>query len=129
VKGSADARRTKSGELYASAVIVPKDVVLAILGASAALAGFVLVFLGIIIAAYQSYSGSVPPNVVQPYRITGAALLATFALSLLTVAVSLLWLVNGGPSNLYGWAIGLFAVQLVAVFGSAAWATRMVLWQ
>ena len=101
----------------------------AILGASAALAGFGLVFLGIIIASYQSYSGSVPATVVQPYRLIGSALLGTFAIGLITTAVSLLWLINGGPSGLYGWAIGLFAVQLIAVFGSAAWAARMVLWQ
>ena len=101
----------------------------AILGASAALAGFILVFLGIIIASYQSYSGGVPAPVVRPYRLMGSALLGTFSLSLITTAVSLLWLINGGPVDLYGWAIGLFAVQLVAVFGSAAWATRLVLWQ
>ena len=110
-------------------MIEPKDVVVAILGASAALAGFELVFLGIIIAAYQSYSGGVPERVVQPYRTTGSALLGTFGLSLVTVAISLLWLLNGGSPGLYGWTIGLFALQLIAVFGSAAWATRMVLWQ
>jgi uncharacterized membrane protein len=110
-------------------LIEPKDVVVAILGSSAALAGFELVFLGIIIAAYQSYSGGVPEQVVQPYRLTGTVLLGTFALGLITVAVSLLWLINGGPLGLYGWTIGLFALQLVAVFGSAAWATRMVLFQ
>lgn len=110
-------------------MIEPKDVVLAILGASAALAGFELVFLGIIIASYESYSGTVPEEVVQPYRTTGSALLGTFGLSLVTVALCLLWLINGGVPRLYGWAIGLFAVQLVAVFGSAAWATRMVLWR
>ena len=65
---------------------------------------------------------------VEPYRLTGTALLGTFAISLVTVAISLLWLSDGGPSGLYGWTIGLFAVQLVAVFTSAAWATRMVLW-
>ena len=71
-------------------LIEPKDVVLAILGAAAALAGFVLVFLGIVIASYQSYPGRVPEPVVRPYRISGAALLGTFGLSLVTVAVSLL---------------------------------------
>ncbi len=101
---------------------------IAILGSSAAFAGFELVFRGITIAAYQSYSGSVPEHVVEPYRLTGTALLGTFAISLVTVAISLLWLSDGGPSGLYGWTIGLFAVQLVAVFTSAAWATRMVLW-
>lgn len=110
-------------------MIEPKDVVVAILGASAALGGFLLVFLGIIIAAYQSYSGGVPEHIVQPYRITGTALLGTFGLSLVTVAVCLIWLINGGSPGLYGWTIGLFALQLVAVFGSAAWAARMVLWQ
>ena len=109
-------------------LIEPKDVVVAILGSSAALSGFELVFLGIIITAYQSYPGGVPDRVVRPFRLTGTALLGTFALGLITVAISLLWLINGGVSELYGWAIGLFAVLLVAVFGSAAWATRTVLW-
>jgi len=110
-------------------LIEPRDVVLAILGASAALAGFVLVFLGVIIASYQSFAGSVPSHVVRPYRTTGGALFATFGLSLVTAALCLLWLALGGPSGLYGWTIGLFLLQLVAVFLAAGWTTRMVLWQ
>jgi hypothetical protein len=110
-------------------LIEPKDVVLAILGSAAGLAGFVLVFLGIIIAAYQSYPGEVPVAVVRPYRIAGTALLAAFGLGLATVAVSLLWLMNGGPTDLYAWTIALFALLLVASFGAAVWATRMVLWR
>jgi hypothetical protein len=109
-------------------MIDPRDVVLAELGAATALAGFVLVFLGIIIAAYQSYPGGVPQPVVAPYRRTGAALFSTFGLSLVTVIVCLLWLVLGGPAALYGWTVGLFFVQLVMAFLSAGWATRMVLW-
>jgi hypothetical protein len=110
-------------------LIEPKDVVVAILGSSAALGGFILVFLGVIIAAYQSYPGGVPEPVVQPYRVTGSALLATFALSLITVAVSLIWLINGGPGGLYDWTIALFAILLAAAFGAAAWTARMVLWR
>lgn len=110
-------------------MVEPRDVVIGVLSASAALAGFVLVFLGIVIASYQSYSGGVPDQVVQPYRTTGTALLGTFGLSLVTVAICLIWLINGGLPALYGWTIGLFAVQLIAVFASAAWATRMVLWR
>jgi len=110
-------------------LIDPKDVVIAILGSASALAGFVLVFLGIIIASYQSYPGGVPEKVVRPYRIAGGALLGGFALGLVTVAVSLAWLVAGGSSVLYALAIALFAVLLVIVFGGALWATRMVLWQ
>ncbi len=109
-------------------LIEPKDVVLALLGASAGLAGFVLVFLGVIIATYQSYAGNVPGPVVRPLRTTGGVLFGAFAFSLITVTVCLVWLALGGPSELYGWAIGLFVIQLVAVFIAAGWATRMVLW-
>ena len=88
-----------------------------------------LVFLGVIIAAYQSYGGEVPAAVVQPYRVAGALLLGTFGLSLVTVASSLIWLTNGGIVAVYDATVVLFAVQLVAVFGSALWTTRMVLWR
>ena len=110
-------------------LIEPKDVVLALLGASAGLAGFVLVFLGVIIATYQSYAGNVPGPVVRPFRTTGGVLFGAFAFSLVTVTVCLVWLALGGPSGLYGWAIGLFVLQLVAVFLAAGWTTRMVLWR
>ena len=110
-------------------MIEPKDIVVAILGSSAALAGFVLVFLGVVIASYQSYSGGIPEEVVRPYRTSGAVLLGAFGLGLITVAISLLWLINGGSTALYDWAIGLFTVQLVVVFASAAWTTRTVLWR
>ena len=110
-------------------MIAEKDVVLAILGASAALAGFVLVFLGVIIASYQSYSGGVPAQVVAPYRTLGGILLGAFGLCLLVVFVCLMWLVDGGPDQAYGATVGLFVAELVAVFAAAIWATRMVLWQ
>jgi hypothetical protein len=110
-------------------VIEPKEVVLAMLGVSGGLTGFVLVFLGVIIAAYQSYSGAVPSQVVRPFRTTGGVLFGAFGFSLVTVTVCLAWLALGGPGALYGWAIGLFVLQLVAVFLAAGWTTRMVLWQ
>ena len=108
-------------------MIVEKDVVLAMLGASAALAGFVLVFLGIIIASYQSYSGGVPEQVVGPYRTVGGILLGTFAWCLIAVLVCLAWLVGGGPDASYGATVGLFVVEVFAVFAAALAATRMVL--
>jgi len=104
-------------------------VVLAILGASAALAGFVLVFLGIIIASYQSYSGEVSEQVVEPYRKIGGILLTQFALCLIAVLACLGWLVGGGPDWAYGATVGLFALEVFAVFAAAVWATRMVLWK
>jgi uncharacterized membrane protein len=109
-------------------MIETKEVVLGALGAAAALAGLVLVFLGIIIAAYQSYAGNAPASVVRPYRIAGVALFGTFSLSLVTVALCMAWLALGGPHWLYGWTVGFFVMQLVAAFVAAGWTTRMVLW-
>ena len=110
-------------------MVEPKDVVIAILGASAGLGGFVLVFLGIVITSYQGYTDPVADSVLQPFRISGTALLGAFAISLVTVALSLIWLINGGSIALYDATVALFAIQLVAVFGSALWTTRMVLWR
>ena len=113
----------------AGPVIEEKDVVLAILGASAALAGFVLVFLGIIIASYQSYSGAVPEQVVEPLRTLGGVLLACFGVCLFAVLMSLFWLVGGGLVEVYGLIVGIFVAELIAVFVSAVVATRTVLWK
>jgi hypothetical protein len=56
-------------------------------------------------------------------------LLGAFGLCLVTVASCLIWLINGGNATLYDSAIALFAIELVAVFGSALWSTRLVLWR
>ena len=109
-------------------MIESKDVVVGALGASAALTGLVLVFLGIIIASYQSYAGNAPASVTRPYRIAGAALFSTFSLGLVTITLCIVWLALGGPAWLYGWTLALFVLELVAVFVAAGWTTRMVLW-
>ena len=110
-------------------MVEPKDIVIAILGASAGLGGFVLVFLGIVITSKESYGGATGDEVIRPYRVSGTALLGAFAISLVTVALSLIWLINGGSTGLYDATIVLFAVQLASVFLAALWTTRMVLWR
>jgi uncharacterized membrane protein len=109
-------------------MIEPKDVILGAMGAAAALAGFVLVFLGIVIAAYQSYSANTPGPVVRPFRIAGVTLFGAFAISLVTVTLCLLWLIAGGPSWMYGMTLAFFVAQMAAVLLAAGWTTRMVLW-
>jgi hypothetical protein len=110
-------------------MIEPKDVVIAILGASAGLGGFVLVFLGLIIASYQSYAGDAPEAVVRPFRTAGGILLAAFGFSLLAVVAALIWMVTGGPSTTYWLIVAVFVALLAVVFAAAAWTTRLVLWR
>jgi hypothetical protein len=110
-------------------LIEPKDVVIAILGASAGLGGFLLVFLGLIIASYQSYAGDAPEAVVRPFRTAGGILLAAFGLSLVAVVAALAWMVAGGPAATYWLIVAVFLGLLVVVFAAAAWTTRLVLWR
>jgi hypothetical protein len=107
-------------------LIEAKDVVLAILGASTALAGFTLVFMGIVLAAFQSYSGAVSAEVKRPYRSTAVVLFTTFCVSLGTIAVCIFWALNGGD-GVYGASIALFLIQLLALLSAAAWTLRLVL--
>lgn len=65
-----------------------KDVAITLLGAESALAGLLLVFLGLVVRAYQGFAGDAPPRVFNPYR--------TFTLSSLGrfIGLALRW-----PSN------------------------------
>jgi hypothetical protein len=96
---------------------VRKDVVIAACGASAALAGLILVFLGVVIAGYQGYPGDTASRLLTPYRLATGAILAVFALSLASAGLSLAWLTGrGGGGALYEAAVGTFFAQLVGIF-------------
>src|SRR2546427_12927911 len=69
-----------------------KDVVIAILGASAALGGFVLVFLGLLISAYQAYPADTPQSVKSRQRQAAWPTLGAFSLSIGTIGAAALWL-------------------------------------
>jgi hypothetical protein len=105
-----------------------RDVVTAVFGASSGLAGLLLVFLGIVVSAFQSYSAATPAAAVAPYRRAGRAILAAFLLGLATVAVALAWLLSPSRS-LRDAAVVLFCVQLGTLTVSAAGAARLVLWR
>jgi len=99
-----------------------------IFGAAAGLAGLLLVFLGVSIAAFQSYGGDVPPAVTAGWRRAGAWILSAFLLGLVTVAVALAWLLS--PSRaLRDGAVVLFSVELAATALAAIVTARAVLWR
>ncbi len=91
------------------------DAVTAITGASAALAGFNLVFLGIAITAFQGFSPETVRLVRRPYQLLAGFSLAAFLASLLTVAMGLWWLTGDQPNWAYSGLVALGVVQLVLV--------------
>jgi uncharacterized membrane protein len=110
-------------------VVEHKDVVLAILGASAGLSGLVLVFLGLVVAAYGGLAGDTPSAVRTPLRRTGWVIFLAFALGIACVAVATVWLLRlGGNQSLYVATASLFVVQLVALVIASAWTLKELLW-
>jgi hypothetical protein len=105
-----------------------QDVVTAVFGAATGLAGLLLVFLGIVVSAFRSYSAAVPAAATAPYRRAGRAILAAFLLGLSSSAVSLIWLLSPA-GGLYDAAVVLFFVQLGTVAVSAVGVARIVLWR
>ena len=101
-----------------------KDVVTTVLGASAGVGGLVLVFLGILITPVGTVAGDTPDAVLRPYRRGAWASVGVFALSLLAVAVSLVWLAVDQPHWLYVLALVLFGCLLAAVLALAAGVTK-----
>jgi hypothetical protein len=125
--------------LLADAAPAHKDVIIATLGASAAISGLVLVFLGLLIQALHQAvhayftvldSDSVRgarlerlTRLVKTLQLLNGLALAAFFLSLASVGLSLAWLLSHGGGLLYRINIGSFAVELGFVFVIAAWAT------
>lgn len=104
------------------------EVVPAVFGAAAGLAGLLLVFLGVSMSAFQSYAGDAPPAVTARFRRAGAWILGAFLLGLVVVAVSFSWLLSPGRA-LRDTAVVLFAVELAATALAAVVTVRAVLWR
>jgi hypothetical protein len=113
--------------LVATGAPVPKDVVMAVLGASAGVGGLVLVFLGVLITSFGAYPGDTSEVVLRPYRRGAWASVAVFAVSLVAVALSLAWLAIAQPHWLYLLTLVVFCCLLATVFGLAAAVTKAAL--
>jgi uncharacterized membrane protein len=104
------------------------NVVPAVFGAAAGLAGLLLVFLGVSISAFQSFAGDAPAAATARFRRAGALILGAFLLGLVVVAVSFSWLLSPGRA-LRDAAVVLFAVELAATATAAIATVRTVLWR
>ncbi len=104
------------------------EVVPAIFGAAAGLAGLLLVFLGVSISAFQSFAGDAPAAATARFRHAGGWILGAFLLALATVAVSFTWLLSPHRA-LRDVAAALFAIELAATASAAVTTARAVLWR
>jgi hypothetical protein len=103
------------------------DVIIAITGASGALAGLILVFLGVLIAAYQPLVGGTTERVLRRFRGASLWTLVVFGLSLVSVVLDVAWLMAQGGHCFYVAAVVMFFVQLAALAAIACYATIGVL--
>lgn len=106
-----------------------KDVVITLLGASAGLSGLVLVFLGVVASATSSFPAGTKPAIIAKARRPVFAVLGSFGVGIVCVAVATWWLVllhdNG---SLYDLTVCLFVAQLASLAVATVWAVRRALW-
>jgi hypothetical protein len=107
--------------------ITEKDILLATAGASAALGGLVLVFLGVLIAAFQPLVGVASSKTLLRFKVAAVGALAVFGLSLASLATDVVWLVAHAGHCFYVSALVLFFVQLVGLAALAYGSTVHVL--
>ncbi len=106
-----------------------EDVIITVLGAAGALAGLILVFLGIVVTTYQSYSGAVPADIRNGFRQDAVLTLIPFTLGIACVCLSAVWLLlskNNEP--LFVASLVVFFVQLATLLLAAGLVTWRVLW-
>jgi spore maturation protein SpmA len=111
----------------ASGVPPDQDVVTAVTGASAALVGFLLVFLGALVAAYQSGLGQLRQQALQPLKVAGWATATVFLIGLATLALGIAWLAAEPGDALYKTVLGFFASELAGLTIVALYTTWRLL--
>jgi uncharacterized membrane protein len=110
-------------------MIEHRDVVLGILGAASGLAGLTLVFLGLLVTAYQA-----EPNPSDRYRARyrqlGGAILISFVVSMACVAVATVWLVElRNIQALYVTVVASFFVSLAILLIATGFVVRRLLFR
>ena len=110
-------------------MVEDKDVVLALVGASAGLAGFALVFLGLVTSTLQSFDSETPTEVLTSYKVLASAVGLAFLAGVATVLLDVWWLAGTHPTLLYHLSVLFFAAQLALLVAAAVWALIVLVWR
>jgi antibiotic biosynthesis monooxygenase (ABM) superfamily enzyme len=92
-----------------------KEVVLAIMGAATGLAGLVLVFLGILVSAFESYDREGKDAARPKFAPTAWLSVAAFVLGLFAVVLAIAWLLRPSGNALYFLAIVAFLADVTLI--------------
>jgi hypothetical protein len=105
-----------------------EDVVIAVTGASAAIAGLVLVFLGVLVTSYQQLLGSsVSVKTLARFKRASWLALGVFVVSLIALTLSTSWLAVGGGKCFYVATLVFFFLELGVLALVALYSTIFVL--
>jgi hypothetical protein len=102
----------------------PQDVMISVFGASAGVAGLVLVFVGLLITTIGTYPGGTSKAALRPYRVAAWAATGVFGASLASVALSLTWLALSDSHWLYITTLAVFGGLLLVLLILAVAVTR-----
>jgi hypothetical protein len=107
---------------------IERDAVVAVVGASAALCGLVLVFLGVLVTSYQGLLGrDLSDRILNRFKRAAWLALAVFVLALVVLALGVAWLDAGGGHTFYVVVLTAFFVELGALLAVAIYSTWRVL--
>jgi hypothetical protein len=95
---------------------ITKDVVVAILGASVALAGLLLVFCGFVFSRAASFPVGTSDPIKQKWKNAALWGLLPFLMSMADAMLAAAWFVWQCPA-LYRWTLGVFFVVLLFTAG------------
>lgn len=96
-------------------------------GASAALLGFVLVFVAVLLSSYQAGLGELSVRAVARFKRAVWIALSVFVLGLVTIVLCVLWLATDGSFSLYVTSMALFFAELAGLVAVAIYSTWRVL--
>jgi hypothetical protein len=109
-------------------VTTHRDVVVALLEASASLSGLLLVFLGLVVSVYTGLSRGTADKARTSLERAAIGLLVSFLIGLSCVALAAAWLVDQECDGaLYATTVCFFGAQLLGLGAATALAMKAML--
>ena len=101
-----------------------KDVIIALLGAAAAITGLVLVVFSLVVTALQGLPDVVPAAVPAALRRRALLTLGPFTVGIACIGLSTAWLLTKDNKGLYIAAVVTFIAELALLLGVVALVTK-----